>query len=301
MRPGAGFPVAPLLAQMLSLWHVDCTKQHPSCCGEMSRRMRWDMRRSIASIVLLGSLSFGCGPRAKPVTLDVSATRAVSVAPVQLEPGAGKVTAIEAWGGGRHGYKERDLAVLQQMLEETNPMPGPPESSLRLHVVVRRFLVAFHQSEAVGLACFAWAVTNPQAELVFAETVYASAYTSRKGVNGVKDPIHQGITKRVHSATQAVAAGLQLGPLPSKLYEDFESAAASVPDALGPILVVTLQRGGVERGVEYAGETGEEFARCDDTVDWYERLGIPRPPEEAAPGEASPPVITEPPPESPPP
>lgn len=257
------------------------------------------MRSAIACVVLLGSMSFACGPRVKPVTLDVPATHSVSVASAQLEPGAGKVTAIEAWGGNRVNYKEKDLAVLQQMLEETNPMPGPPESSLRVHVVVRRFLVAFHDSEAVGLACFAWAVTNPQAELVFEETVYGSAYTNWKGVNGVKNPIHQGITKRVHTATQAVAGGLQPGPPPSTVYEDFESAAAAVPDALGPILVISLQRGGVERGVEYAGETGEEFARCDDGVDWYGRLGIPRPPEEAAPEDGAPPTITEPPTENP--
>ena len=61
-------------------------------------------------------------------------------------------------------------------------------------------------------------------------------------------------------------------------------------------------RGGVQRGVEYTGETGEEFARCDDSIDWYYRLGIPRPEVEAPTAEPTDQPserITEPPQQSP--
>ena len=122
--------------------------------------------------------------------------------------------------------------------------------------LIRRFLIAYHQSEAVGIACVAWALTNPRDELIFDETFYAGALHGNKGVNGVKKPIHRGITKRVHTATQSVASGLPPGPPPTWVYADYESAAASIPDELGQILVVSFGRGGVERGVEYVGETG---------------------------------------------
>ncbi len=245
--------------------------------------------------------TLGCAPRAQTVTLDVPANHPVSIASPEVEPGASKVTAIDVpFGGAAYRYKDKDLAVLQQMLEETNPIPGAPGESFRIHVVIRRFLIAYHQSEAVGISCVAWALTNPRGELVFDETFYAAAYTGNKGVNGVKKPIQKGITKRVHAATQAVASGLPPGPPPRWVYEDYESAAASIPNELGEIRVVTLQRGGVERSVEYVGETGEEFARCNDSIDWYYRLGIPRPAEEASqgksprePSSATPPPPTE--------
>ena len=285
-------------------WHMACTHSCPrGYRGGSAATRGLAMRYSILLIAFLSFTALGCGPRAKPVTLDVPVNHPVSVAPAQLEPGAGKVTAIDVpFGSGRYQYKAKDLAVLQQMLDETNPMPGAPEDSLQIHVVVRRFLVAYHESEAAGIACFAWALTNPQRELIFNETVYGAAYTTWKGVNGVKNPIHQGITKRVHTATQAVASGLAPGPPPISVYEDYQSAAAAIPDALGPTFVVTLKRGGVERGLEYAGETGEEFARCDDSVDWYHRLGIAPPVQEAPPEESAdepPSTISEPPTENP--
>jgi len=241
---------------------------------------------------LLLSMNPGCTPRAQTVTLDVPIHHSVSVAPAELEPGASKVTAIDVpFGGGAYRYKGKDLAVLQQMLDETNPMPGAVGASFRIHVLIRRFLVAYHQSEAVGFACVAWALTNPRHELIFDETFYAAHYTGNKGVNGVKKPIHRGITKRVHTAAQSVASGLPPGPPPTSVYEDYEAAAASIPDELGQILVVSFGRGGVERSVDYEGETGEEFARCGDSIDWYYRLSIPRPAEEPSAATPAPPQI----------
>jgi len=244
---------------------------------------------TLGALVL--SMNPGCTPRAQTVTLDVPVHHPVSVARAELEPGSSKVTAIDVpFGGGAYRYKDKDLAVLQEMLDETNPMPAAIGESFRIHVLIRRFLVSYHQSEAVGIACVAWALTNPGDELIFDETFYAAHYTPNKGVNGVKKPIHRGITKRVHTATQSVASGLPPGPPPTSVYADYESAAAAIPDELGQILVVSFGRGGVERGVEYVGETGEEFARCGDSIDWYYRLSIPRPAEEPS---GTPPVPTE--------
>jgi hypothetical protein len=263
-------------------WHMACTHSCPrGYRGGSAATCGLAMRYSILLIAFLSFTALGCAPRAQTVTLDIPVHHPVSVAPAELEPGSSKVTAIDVpFGGGAYRYKDKDLAVLQQMLDETNPMPAAVGESFRVHVLIRRFLVSYHQSEAVGIACIAWALTNPRDELIFNETFYAAKYTGNKGVNGVKKPIHKGITKRVHTATQSVASGLPPGPPPTSVYEDYESAAAAIPDELGRILVINFGRGGVTRGVEYQGETGEEFARCGDEIDWYYRLGIPRPAEE---------------------
>jgi len=272
--------------------------------------MRYLFQLSSKTIVVLGALALsafvspmalGCAPRAQTVTLDVPSGHPVSVAPPELGPGAAKVTAIDAPFGGWK-YKEKNLEVLHEMLEETNPMPGAPGESFRIHLVIRRFLVAYYYSEAVGISCVAWALTNPRGELIFDETFYAAVHTENKGVNGVKNPIHQGITKRVHTVTQAVASGLPAGPPPTWVYEDYEAAAAAMPDGLGRIVYSTTSREGTTRGVKYVGETGEEFARCVDSIDWYYRLGIPRPAAEPSPVESTeepPSTISQPPGENP--
>lgn len=265
--------------------------------------MRGALSLSPTALTLLSALvsivAFGCTPRAQQVILDVPVNHPVSVAPLEVEPGASKVTAIDVpFGvGGAYKYKEKDFAVLQQMLDETNPIPGAPGESFRIHLLVRRILVAYHQSESAGISCLALAITDPEGQLIFDETFYASAYTPNQGVNGVKKRLNKGITKRAHSVVQEVASG-RGAPRPNTwIYHDYESAAAAIPDALGPVLVINLQRGGVTRGVEYTGETGEEFARCNDSVDWHYRLGVPKPAEEPPADEpaAEPPATTLPP------
>lgn len=198
-----------------------------------------------------------------------------------MEPGASKVTAVgspfKSWG-----YKDKDVQVLQQMLVEENPRPGAPGESFRIHLVLRRVLLAYHGAEAVAFACVAWALTSPTGELVFKETFYAADHTSKEGAKGVKKRIHIGITERVHTNAHTAASG---GPPAGRrpwTFDDYESAAEAMPDALGVIPVLDLGRGGATRRVEYVGETGEEFARCDDSIDWFYRLGIDRPVEEVA-------------------
>ena len=115
------------------------------------------------------STGVGCTPRAQQVILDVPASHPVSVAPVELEPAASKVTAIDVpFGGGAYRYKEKDVAVLQQMLDETNPIPGAAGESFRIHLLIRRILISYYSSESAGIACVASALTNAQGDLIFA-------------------------------------------------------------------------------------------------------------------------------------
>jgi len=223
----------------------------------------------------------GCAARAKTVTLDVQATHPVSVAPIEMEPWASKLTAVGTYRVGR--YDDNDLRVLHEMLEEAIPVRGAPEDSLRIHLVVREFLVAHSNNNAAAIACVAWALTNPRGELVFDEQFYASRRTPPLSISGIKNRIHEGITKRVHHRAQDVASGRPLGPQPEDTYDDFERAASRVPDWMASHFSVWEGRYfSIERTV--AGEPGETVVRRNDYINWYDRLGIPKPADEPYPG-----------------
>jgi hypothetical protein len=253
----------------------------------------------VALSALFALTVFGCSARAKTVTLNVRATHPVSVAPIEMEPGATKLVAVGTYKVGK--YKSKDLRVLQKMLDRTIPMRGAPEQSFRVHLVVRSFLIVHSNEKGAGLACVAWALTNPQQELVFDEQFYAARDSPPLSVSGIKTRIHEGITKRVHQRAQDVASERPLGSPPEDTYDDFERAASRVPNRFKselPTIFGGYDKWGNQTGIwrTVSGESGEEFARRCDDIDWYTRLGIarppnapkPAPPEAPAPGPAPP-------------
>ncbi len=76
---------------------------------------------SLSALVV--SMGSGCTPRVRP-SRSTFRFIILSVSRADIEPGSSKVTAIDVpFGGGAYRYKDKDLAILQQMLDETNPMP----------------------------------------------------------------------------------------------------------------------------------------------------------------------------------
>lgn len=238
-----------------------------------------------AVTVALAALS-GCAARPTRVTLDVPASHPVEIALVEMEPGAAKVVNVGTYKVGK--YKSRDLGVLERMLEHTVPIRGAPEDSFRVHLIVRSFLVAHSNNKGAGIACVAWALTNPEGELVYDEQFYASRSSPPPSISGIKNRIHQAIVKRVHHRTQDVAADRAISLPPEDTYDDFSRAASRVPDRFrsdAPTIFGGYdQRGrpvGLHRTVE--GSSEEQWAHRRMPIDWYQRLGIPRPPEAPKP------------------
>lgn len=228
----------------------------------------------------------GCAARSKTVTLDVHATHPVSVAPVAMEPGATKLVAVGTYKVGE--YKAEDLRVLENMLNETTPIRGTPQDSFRVHLVVRSFLIVHSNQKGAGLACIAWALTDPRGELVFDEQFYAARSSPPLSVSGIKNRIHEGITKRVHHRVQDVASGRPLSLPPEDTYNDFERAASRVPNQFKSELQTIFggyDQWGNQTGIwrTVRGGSGEGSVRRGDDIDWYERLGIARPPNAPKP------------------
>lgn len=251
--------------------------------------------RGLAWLVPLSALlaftAFGCSARVKTVTLNVQGTHPVSIAPIEMEPGATKLVAVGTYKVGK--YKSKDLRVLQTMLDRTIPMRGAPEESFRVHLVVRSFLIVHSNEKGAGLACVAWALTNPHQELVFDEQFYAARASPPLSVTGIKNRIHEGITKRVHQRAQDVASGRPLGSPPEDTYDDFERAASRVPNQFKselPTIFGGYDQWGNQTGIwrTVGGQSGEESARRCDRIDWYRRLGIARPPGAPEPPPALP-------------
>jgi len=257
--------------------------------------MRCGPSRGLDWLVLLSALlaftAFGCSARAKTVTLNVQATQPVSVSPLEMDPGAAQLVAVGSYKVGK--YKSKDLGTLQTMLERTIPMRGAPEESFRIHLVVRSFLIVHSNEKGAGLACIAWALTNPEQELVFDEQFYAARASPPLSVSGIKNRMHEGITKRVHQRAQDVLSGRPLGSPPEDTYDDFERAASRVPDRFKselPTIFGGYDQWGNQTGIwrTVAGQSGEESARRCDRIDWYARLGIARPPDAPEPAPALP-------------
>jgi hypothetical protein len=228
----------------------------------------------------------GCAARPKKVTLAVPASHPVQIASVEIEPGAARVVNVGTYKVGK--YKSHDLRVLKQMLNKAIPVHGASKESFQVHVVVRSFLIAHDNTKGAGLACIAWALTDPDRELVFDEQFYASRRSPPLSIGGIKNRIHVGITKRIHQRAQDVASGRPLSPPPEDTYNGFERAASQVPNNLRSDLPTIFggydQWGnpvGLHRTVR--GQSQEGSARHYDAIDWYNRLGIPRPPDAPAP------------------
>lgn len=233
----------------------------------------------------------GCAARPKKVTLDVPASHPVKIASVEMEPGAAKVVNVGTYKVGK--YKSHDLRVLKQMLNKTVPIHAAPEESFEVHVVVRSFLIAHDNTKGAGLASIAWALTNPDGELVFDEQFYSSRRSPPLSIGGIKNRMHVGITKRIHQRAQDVASGRPLSAPPEDTYGGFERAASRVPNNLRSDLP-TIFGGydswgnpvGLHRTVR--GPSQEASARRNGYIDWHGRLGIQRPPDAARPAPPDP-------------
>lgn len=236
-------------------------------------------------VALLLAVS-GCAARPKKVTLDVPASHPVTIASVEMEPGAAKLINVGTYPVGK--YKSHDLRVLKQMLKKTVPVLGDTDQSFHIHVIVRSFLITHDNTKGAGLACVAWALTSPDGQLLFDEQFYVSRRSPPLSIAGIKNRMHVAITKRIHQRAQDSASERPLSPPPEDTYGGFERAASRVPNDMRSELPTIFggydQWGnpvGLHRTVRGSSEEG--VARRYDRIDWYSRLGVARPDNLAPP------------------
>src|SRR5262245_35752434 len=112
--------------------------------------------RSIAPLLLLVVLalvSTGCGLTGGTSTFRVdvkapagAATPALEVASVDLEPGQTRLANVGTYAWGE--YDADDLEVLRTSMRQSLPA-APTVARHRIHVLVRRFLVAHSNKEGL--------------------------------------------------------------------------------------------------------------------------------------------------------
>src|SRR5689334_1970294 len=96
---------------------------------------------------------------------------ALNVASVELEPNQTKLVNVGTYAWGE--YDKSDLDVLTQSMR-TSAAPFENASGYKVHVVMRKFLVAHSNNAALAFACVGWAMVTPDNKLAFHEQFYAS-------------------------------------------------------------------------------------------------------------------------------
>ena len=143
-----------------------------------------------------------------------------------------------------------------------------------MYLVVRRYLVAQSNSEALALACVAWALRGPDASIVFHEQFYAKSYVHLWGtLGGIKNDVHKGIVQRVLGAAVRVAAtqgGEAPHPAAPYTFDTFEQAVAGLPDTLHSYYRGMILGGGYTIFYSHtlAGGSQLGWVATPDHVDW---------------------------------
>ncbi len=167
------------------------------------------------------------------------------------------------------------------MLERTIPMRGSHggvvSNSSCGPVVLDR---PRDDEKGAGLACIAWALTNPEQELVFDEQFYAArAWPGRLNVKQHQEP-H---ARRRHKASgPPTGTGRPIRPAARLAagghLRRFRAGSIRGPDRFKselPTIFGGYDQWGNQTGIwrTVAGQSGEESARRCDRIDWYARLG----------------------------
>ncbi len=201
---------------------------------------------------------------------------ALSVASVELEPHETKLVNVGTYAWGE--YDKADLDVLTESMR-ASAAPFESISGHKIHVVMRKFLVAHSNNAALAFACVGWAMVTPDNRLAFHEQFYASNHVRLWGtVGGVKDVVHEAITKRILERAVAVAANKPENlPRPPHTFDDYEAAAAPLPKELMSHYNHMLFGGGYTLFIHQTvgGDPNLNWVRKPEHLDWNARLAIP--------------------------
>ncbi len=229
--------------------------------------------------LLVASLS-GCGlfgrTKAQSIAPPAQLHSRLQVRPVALEPGQTHLQNVGTFAIGEYG--SRDVEALTETIRATVAGATPPADApaFDVHVVVRRFLVAHSNNEGFAVACVAWALTDATGAIRFHEQFYASDYVRLWGtIGGVKNNVHEGITRHIIEQAARVAAGEEPAPVTATYaHPSYEAATAGIPTQLSSVHynAVFLGGGYSFRPVRIKGDSHRGWARRDDHIDWSARL-----------------------------
>lgn len=176
-------------------------------------------------------------------------------------------------------FSAADLKVLEQSFGDTirganGPRPDGPKDELRLHVVIRRYVVGSAGNSSVekgAIACVGWAAVSGE-RVIHHEQFYATSRRKMGTSSANKNTVDQAIVERV-VRTAAKLAGLLAtsdasGTPTAHTYDRFEDAQNSIPTYLVDSYFSTLPDWELSRD----SATGR---RQSTEIDWPARIKQP--------------------------
>jgi len=166
------------------------------------------------------------------------AIKTIEIASAQAEPSAAELLAVNVNEWGK--FNTNDLLNIEQSLRDTLsaslPTATKPESPLRVHFLIRKYLLATSNTEGAEgaiLACVAWAATDASNAILRQEQFYAANSVRLFGTIGLlKDSVHRTIVRRIAESALYLAseAGALSEPkLPEDTFPSFEEAVSHLP------------------------------------------------------------------------
>ncbi|MGE0639892.1 MAG: hypothetical protein AB7G12_07725 [Thermoanaerobaculia bacterium] len=250
---------------------------------------------TIAAVLLLiasGALLWGCGgvfggtrpfvlPLATPAGSSLHA--AVSFGELSVAPGANEMKATGTLPLG--SFDDDDARIVETSIRDSlatvswPPAPAPADD-WRIHVLLRRHLVAHSSSKGGVIACVSWALASASGKIVFSEQFYASSAGAGSGkldgkevpenLGEVKDAVHRAMVGRIVETSLRIAAGGPGAPgvpaVVANSFDEVEPAAATLPKSLTNLMGIPTI---AHRRVDWTAIAPE------DPVDWKARLRQP--------------------------
>lgn len=254
------------------------------------RRTAPSAARATLLLLLAGGLAAsGCGGLfggTRPFVIAIappagSPLRArVSFAELAVAPGANEMKATGTLPLGN--WDSDDTRVVETSIRDslaTVSWPADPTAAndWKIHLLLRRHLVAHSSSKGGVIACVAWALGDRSGRVVFSEQFFASSAGAGSGkldgkevpenLGEVKDAVHRAIVGRIVETSVRIAAGGVDAPgVPAAVENSFdtvEPAAAALPKKLTNLMGIPTI---AHRKVDWTGIAPE------DPVDWTTRL-----------------------------
>jgi len=235
-----------------------------------------------SSVLIAAFLLSGCGTTGVTTrsAVDVGALAASSFRPISVDSVAREEAGIKlmsvgvrAWGR----FDDRDQANIKGSLEDTfaaatQGRTRPDGEPIKIHLVIRKYLVAGSNNEGAVLAGVDWCATDAKDAILFQESFYATHSVRFIGtLGGLKDTVNKAIVKRIAQSSLALAANERpIGAAVQYTYATLEQAAATMPDSLASWDQPRLVHIGPPRSAPE--KVSLAWAEMRPPIDWKERL-----------------------------
>jgi hypothetical protein len=238
---------------------------------------------ALGSIVLVCSCSTSGKTSHGAVPLDalpeIREMRPLQVQSLDREDEGIRLISLDVRPSGK--FNDEDKTNLRRSLEETlqaalRNRACREGSGVQLHVLIRKYVVAANNSQAVVWASVDWCAADEGGQVLYSEAFHATAMVHLFGsLGGIKDQVNRAVVKRIAQNALAVAADANRaeGNI-AGTYASFDEAAASIPAMLEtwglPFFVAVAPEGLVAS--RSAQKSSANLLSTEAKIDWATRL-----------------------------